>query len=87
MLWLKAKSLIALGITTATRKGPVGASVTAAGGAWVGAEGSTVGVAPPQALKINANNKSIPNHLRFLFMFSSFLILMVCRIRALKSSF
>jgi hypothetical protein len=71
MLWLNAKSLIALGITTATRKGPMASAwVGSAPGSGVSAGGAVVGVGLVQALTNNAISKISPNHLRFLFMFS-----------------
>ena len=46
MLWLKARSLMALGITTATRNGSAGTAV--------GSGGASVGAAVPHAPKSSA---------------------------------
>jgi hypothetical protein len=62
MLWLKARSLMALGMTTATRKGsPVA-------GAAVGS--SVAGIAP-QALRISVKVRiRLKNHTDFFIFFS-----------------
>jgi hypothetical protein len=72
ILWLKARSLIALGITTATRKGP-----SAAGGGSSGSDGASVAAgssggasvaAPPQALINKTISITRLNHIKFLFI-------------------
>jgi hypothetical protein len=74
ILWLKARSLIALGITTATLKGP-----SAAGGGSSGSDGASVAAgssggasveaAPPQALINKTISITRLNHIKFLFIF------------------
>src|SRR5215211_2875087 len=79
MLWLKARSFLALGITTATRKAsPVGACVTAGASVptWVASEGASVatevtGTGDAQALNTSANaSNGVINHANFFIFFS-----------------
>jgi NADPH-dependent curcumin reductase CurA len=74
MLWLKARSLIALGITTATLKGSIRASV-ASGGVSVSAAGGSVGAAVGagagwQAAMIIAISTTRLSNLKIRFIFS-----------------
>jgi len=78
MLWLKARSLIALGITTATLNGSAITSSVASGsagcsGAVVGA-GASVAGAGAQALRTRARTINTPNNLKNLFILSPYLI-------------
>jgi len=83
MDWLKAASLVALGMITATRMG-LGAAVGAGGlvgatvgaGAWVAGAGAWVagaGVAAgAHAVKSMATNNNPANNIFFCFIFFSF---------------
>jgi propanediol dehydratase small subunit len=64
MLWLKAKSVVELGIITATLKGSAAAGASAAAGSSAGAAD------PPQADKINASVKTETNN-KLFFIFIS----------------
>jgi hypothetical protein len=74
MLWLNARSFVALGITTATRNGSAGAGVGGASvaGASVAAGGSVAtGACAPQALNTIENPiKRERNIKRFFICFS-----------------
>jgi len=77
MLWLNARSLIELGMTTATRKGSAGAagsasgSVDVSGAAWgssTGAAGASVGL--PHALKTSDRaSRTVKIHVIFFIFF------------------
>src|SRR5215207_9437611 len=72
MLWLKARSVVALGMTTATRKGSAaaGASVASAG-ASVAILGASVGGVVPQALSTTVKARiRLKNHTNFFIFFS-----------------
>jgi hypothetical protein len=75
MLWLKARSLIALGMTTATRNGSAGVSSVATAPPPV--DGASVGVvvaAPRQALRTNTKIIMIPSNLYRFFIVLLFYI-------------
>ncbi len=65
MLWLKARSFLALGMTTATRKGPAGAAVGAS------VAGGSVGAEVPQALNTSARDTINENNQANFFIFFS----------------